>query len=511
MAGHEQRRNAAARRFLAREQRRQLLTPPVFPRVLNEECGVFGLIGDEGECATKIALGLHALQHRGQEAAGITTYDGKHFHSEKSLGLVSDHFMAEDVITELKGNAGIGHTRYSTTGGSGLRNVQPFYADLDRGGLALAHNGNLTNARTLRNDLIRQGRIFHTTSDTEIFVKLISQSRQLTIADRIADSAPIVEGAYALIALTQDHLIGLRDPVGIRPLVLGKLGTMPILSSETCALELIGAEFVREVAPGEMVICHADGMVESRQVFPPVAKSRPCVFELIYFARPNSFVEGNSVYELRKRLGAQLAAETPVEADVVCPIPDGGVPAAIGYANAAGLPYDMGLIRGHYSGRTFIQPTQELREMGVARKHSANKGVVEGKRVIMIDDSIVRGTTSRKLTRLLRDAGAKEVHFRIASPPIEWPDYYGIDMPSRDDLMAAKFSIEEIRDHIGADSLGYLSVDGLYTALGRGPRGEVPGFSDHCFTGDYPTPLTDRDSLKQIAKVEQLSFLAESG
>lgn len=509
MTGFEQRRQAAACRFLARAGRAEARAPHPQPK-LNEECGVFGIVGHDQDVASKVALGLHALQHRGQEAAGIATYDGKQFHIDKAHGLVSGHFMSEKVINALKGNGGIGHTRYSTTGGSDLRNVQPFYADLDRGGIALAHNGNLTNARTLRSELIRDGRIFHTTSDSEIFVKLISQSRQLTIAERITDSLPMVEGAYALIALTQDHLIGVRDPVGIRPLVLGKLGNASLLASESCAFDLIGAEFVREVEPGEMVICHKDGQVESRRIFPERERARPCVFELIYFARPNSFVENECVYEVRKRLGAKLAEESPVEADVIAPIPDGGVAAAIGYSNQSGKPYDMALIRGHYAGRTFIQPTQELREMGVARKLSANRGVVEGKRVVLIDDSIVRGTTSRKLTHLLRNAGAKEVHFRIACPPIAWPDYYGIDMPSRDELMAAKYSIEEIREQIGADSLAFLSLDGLYDALGRGARDpENPAFADHCFTGEYPTDRTDLERLKQVAKVEQLSFLAE--
>lgn len=503
------RRLAAQLRFLKRAQARAISAPDI-PRALNEECGVFGMIGHLNDAAGTIALGLHALQHRGQEAAGIATFDGEQFYTEKALGLVSSHFMSEKVVSQLKGNAGIGHTRYSTTGGAGLRNVQPFYADLDRGGLALAHNGNLTNARTLRSQLIREGRIFHTTSDSEIFVKLISQSRKLSIAERIMDSLPAIEGAYALIAMTHDAMIGVRDPVGIRPLVLGKLDNAPVLASETCAFDLIGAEFIREVEPGEMVICRADGNIESRQIF-PVSKARSCVFELIYFARPNSFIDGECVHELRKRLGAQLAKEAPVEADVISPIPDGGVPAAIGFSNQSGQSYDMALIRGHYAGRTFIQPTQELRELGVARKLSPNRGVVDGKRVVLIDDSIVRGTTSKKLTRYLRQAGAKEVHFRIACPPIQWPDYYGIDMPNREELMAANYSVEEIRQHIGADSLAFLSVDGLYEAFGKAPRNpDLPAFSDHCFTGKYPTSLTDLDRLKQVAKVEQLSFLAET-
>lgn len=511
MSHLEEKRTAARLRFLQREKNR-LASRPLPTRALNEECGVFGIIGAEADVAPLIALGLHALQHRGQEAAGIITFDGERFHQEKASGLVSNHFMDEQVYGTLKGRAGIGHTRYSTTGGSGLRNVQPFYADLDRGGLAFAHNGNLTNARTLRADLIREGRIFHTTSDSEIFVKLIAQSRKLTIPDRIVDSLPAIEGAYALQTLSNDTLVGVRDPVGIRPLVLGKKGQMSVLSSETCALEMIGAEFVREVAPGEMVVCHQDGTVTSRQIFPARERARPCVFEMIYFSRPNSFIEGDCVHEIRKSLGRQLAIEAPVEADIVSPIPDGGIPGAMGYAQQTGHVYDMALIRGHYAGRTFIQPTQELRELGVNKKFSANKGVVEGKRVVLIDDSIVRGTTSRNLTRMLRNAGAKEVHFRIASPPIKWPDYYGIDLPSRKELLAANYSIEEIRQQVDADSLEFLSLEGLYTALGHGPRDEAnPALTDHCFSGKYPTTLTDLDRQGHVAKVEQLSFLAESG
>ena len=342
--------------------------------------------------------------------------------------------------------------------------------------MAIAHNGNLTNAVTLRHQLIREGRIFHTTSDSELFVKLTSQSRKLSMPERVMDSLGAVEGAYALVVLTTDTLIGVRDPVGIRPLVLGKLGNAPVLASESCAFELIGAEFIRDVEPGEMVICRADGSVESRRCFPPVSHARPCIFELIYFARPNSFIDGESIYELRKRLGVQLAAESPVEADLVSPIPDSGMAAAIGFANRGQLPFEMGLIRSHYSKRTFIEPTQQMRELGVARKLSPNGGVVAGKRVVLIDDSLVRGTTSRKITSMLRKAGAKEVHFRIACPPIIYPDFYGINTPSQDELMAANHSVEEIRAEIGADSLAFLSLDGLYRALGKGPRqDDFPG------------------------------------
>jgi amidophosphoribosyltransferase len=503
-------RSASSTAFLRRERAQSLRTPPL-PRSLQEECGIFGILGLDRPAAPTVAMGLHSLQHRGQEAAGITTFDGEQFYSEKALGLVSHHFMTDDVLGPLKGHSGIGHTRYSTTGGAGLRNVQPFFADLDRGGLAIAHNGNLTNALTLRQELIRQGRIFHTTSDSEIFVKLIAQSRQITIPERILDALPQIEGAYALIVLTADALIGVRDPVGIRPLVLGSLDGKPVLASESCAFDLIGATFVRDVEPGEMVICRPDGRVESRRCFPAPTHARPCIFELIYFARPNSFIDGESVYELRKRLGAQLASEAPVEADLVAPIPDSGVAAAIGYANVSHLPYEMALIRGHYAGRTFIEPTQAMRELGVARKLSANMGVVRGKRVVLIDDSLVRGTTSRKITTMLRDAGAAEVHFRIACPPIVWPDFYGIDTPSREELMAANQSVAEMCRSIGADSLAFISLDGLYRALGKGPRqDDRPAFTDHCFTGQYPTALTDQNRLDRQAKVEQLSLLRET-
>jgi amidophosphoribosyltransferase len=504
------RSSARVAAFLRREAHAARRAPRL-PRELHEECGVFGIIGaGEDEASAKVALGLHALQHRGQEACGITTYDGSRFYSDKQLGLVAGAFTEAGTLDALRGGAGIGHTRYSTTGGTGLRNVQPLYADLDRGGMAVAHNGNLTNTHTLRSDLIRKGSIFHTTSDSELFLQLAALSRGLSMIDKVTDSLAAVEGAYALCVLTQHALLGVRDPQGIRPLVLGKLGGATVLASESCAFDLIGAEFVRDVAPGEMVICRPDGTVESRQVFSGLSP-RPCIFELIYFARPNSFIDGESVYDLRKRLGRRLAEEAPAEADLVSPIPDSGVPAAIGYAQASGLPYEMALIRSHYSGRTFIEPSQKIREAGVARKHSANTGVIRGKRVVLIDDSLVRGTTSRKITAMLREAGAAEVHFRIACPPIEHPDFYGIDTPSRDELMAATHGVEEMRDAIGADSLAFLTLGGLYEALGKGPRDAArPAFTDHCFTGDYPTPLTDQVRRSTVAKIEQLSLLRES-
>ncbi|MEE4213158.1 MAG: amidophosphoribosyltransferase [Parvularcula sp.] len=497
-----------AQAFLRRERRRQIDTPPL-PRALHEECGVFGIINAPSEAAPIVALGLHALQHRGQEAAGITTYHDNQFYSDKQLGLVADHFHGEEVLRRLPGTAGIGHTRYSTTGDGGLRNVQPLYADVDRGGIAIAHNGNLTNARVLRQQLISKGSIFHTTSDSELFVQLTALSRGLTLADKVIDAARSVEGAFALTVLTRDALIGVRDPVGIRPLVLGRLGDGFVLASESCAFDLIGAEFIRDVEPGEVVICGRDGSLQTRRLTVEQKSARPCIFELIYFARPNSFVDGESVYDIRKRLGRTLAGEAPIEADLVSPIPDSGVPAAIGFAQASGLPYEMALIRSHYSGRTFIQPDQAVREAGVARKHSANAGVVAGKRIVLVDDSLVRGTTSRKIIKMLRDAGAKEVHLRVACPPIRFPDFYGIDTPEKEELMASSHSIEEMRAEIGADSLAFLSLDGLYSALGKGPRQtDAPAFTDHCFTGDYPTPLADRD--RAVSTVEQLSFLREA-
>ncbi|MGV6819886.1 MAG: amidophosphoribosyltransferase [Parvularcula sp.] len=510
MAKFSAARRRAQLNFVAREAQQRNAVPPL-PRALREECGVFGIIGHVEDASTTVALGLHALQHRGQEAAGITTFDGKQFFSEKALGLVSENFMSDDVLAALPGDAGIGHTRYSTAGGGGVKNTQPFYADLNCGGIALAHNGNLTNAVALRQQLIEQGRIFHTTSDSELFLKLTALSDKPTLSERVADGLPAVEGAYALVVLTEDALIGVRDPVGIRPLVLGKLGLAHVLASESCAFDQIGAEFIRDVEPGEMVICRRDGSVESRRLFPRPDHARPCIFELIYFARPNSFMDGESIYQLRKRLGERLAQEAPVEADLVSPIPDSGVAAAIGYSIAGELPYEMSLIRSHYSGRTFIQPSQRMREMGVMRKLSANAGVVAGKRVVLIDDSLVRGTTSRTITRMLRNAGAKEVHFRIACPPIKWPDFYGIDTPSRSELMAATRTVDEIADAIGADSLAFLSLDGLYTALGKGPRrDDEPAFTDHCFTGEYPTRLVDEERREQDQAVKQLSLLNDS-
>ncbi len=483
----------------------------VADRELHEECGVFGIIGTD-DAATITALGLHALQHRGQEAAGVATYDGEHFHTERQLGLVSDNFSDADTFERLKGEAAIGHTRYSTQGDTVLRNVQPLYADLDQTGVAIAHNGNLTNAKLLRADLVRRGCIFQSTSDSEIFLQLTARSQYLSATDKLIEALKQVEGAYALAVLTPEGLIGARDPIGIRPLVLGELKGAPLLASETCALDIIGATFIRDVKPGEVVICRADGSVESRQISPAPAQARPCIFELIYFAKPNSIVDGQSVYELRKRLGERLAKEAPCDADLVSPIPDSGVPSAIGYAQKSDLPYEMALIRSHFIGRTFIEPEQKIREAGVARKHSANRGLIKGKSVVLIDDSIVRGTTSRKIAELLRDAGAREVHLRVACPPIQYPDFYGINTPSTEELLAVGRTVEEMRELIGVDSLAFLSLGGLYKAFRKGKRDETaPAFTDHCFTGDYPTRLTDRDETERNAMITQLSFLAESG
>ena len=477
---------------------------------LKEECGVFGVIGTK-DAAALTALGLHALQHRGQEAAGVATFDGERFHTERQLGLVSDHFSDAETLGRLVGSAAIGHTRYSTQGETVLRNVQPLYADLDQTGIAIAHNGNLTNAKTLRADLVRRGCIFQSTSDSEIFLQLTARSQYLSATDRLIEALKQVEGAYALTVLTPEGLIGARDPVGIRPLILGDLNGAPILASETCALDIIGAKFVRDIKPGEVVICAADGKIESRQVFPEPPQARPCIFELIYFAKPNSIVDGQSVYELRKRLGERLAKEAPCEADLVSPIPDSGVPAAIGYAQKSKLPYEMALIRSHFIGRTFIEPEQKIREAGVARKHSPNRGLIEGKRVVLIDDSIVRGTTSRKIAQMMRDAGAKEVHLRVACPPILHPDFYGINTPSHEELLAVDRSVEDMRELIGVDSLAFLSLEGLYKAFRKGHRDEsAPAFTDHCFTGDYPTRLIDRDESARNAMITQLSFLAET-
>jgi amidophosphoribosyltransferase len=478
---------------------------------LRLECGIFGVFGIR-DAAAVTALGLHALQHRGQEACGIASCDGANFHTERHVGLVGDVFTKPDRLQRLPGRGAIGHTRYSTTGGQGLRNVQPMFADLDSGGIAIAHNGNLTNFLTLRAELVSEGAIFQSTSDSEVILHLIARSRKPRIMDRFIEALWRIEGGYALVALTPKKLIGVRDPLGIRPLVLGELEGKYVLASETCALDMIGARFVRDIENGEVVVIDQHGKLESLKPFPEM-RARPCLFEYVYFARPDSKVNGKSVYDVRKRMGARLAQEHPAAADVVVPVPDSGVPAALGFAEACGLPFEMGIIRNHYVGRTFIQPTQGVRELGVRRKHSPNRTVLEGKRVILIDDSIVRGTTSVKIVRMVREAGAKEVHLRSASPPIKWPDFYGIDMPDRDKLLAATKSLEEMRQELEVDSLGFLSVEGLYDAMEAGPRDPLhPQFTDHYFTGDYPTRLLDREMAEaQNDTLErQLSLLASA-
>ena len=486
---------------------RKIKSIPAEDDRLREECGVFGVFGHPDAAAIS-ALGLHALQHRGQEAAGIVSFDGNHFYAERRLGLVSEHFTKASVLNKLVGTAAVGHVRYSTTGETILRNVQPLFADLAGGGFAIAHNGNLTNAMGLRNELVNQGAIFQSTSDTETILQLVARSQRIDTLSKLVDALFQIEGAYALVIMTNKKLIGVRDPLGIRPLVLGQLDGHFILVSETCALDIIGATFIREVENGEIVIITDKGL-ESIKPFPPL-KARPCIFEYIYFARPDSTVGGLSVYKCRKAFGVQLALESSIDADIVVPVPDSGVPAAIGYAEQASIPFELGIIRNHYVGRTFIEPSDTIRHLGVKLKHNANRGLVNGKRVILIDDSIVRGTTSIKIIQMMRDAGAAEVHMRVGAPPITHPDFYGIDTPHQKQLLAANYSLDEMCAHIGADSLAFLSIDGLYKAMGqtKGRDPINPSYTDHCFTGDYPTQLRDH---KNDAHIRQLSFLSEPG
>ena len=473
---------------------------------LHEECGVFGVY-NHPDAAALTALGLHALQHRGQEAAGIVTFDGDKFLSEKHLGLVSDHFSKPSVINRLQGKNSVGHNRYSTTGGTAYRNIQPLFADLWGGGFAIAHNGNITNALSLRYNLVKNGSIFQSTSDTETILQLVARSSADRTIKRLVDALLQIEGAYSLVILTNKKLIGARDPFGIRPLVLGSLDGSYILCSETCALDIIGADFVREIEPGEVVIITENG-IESINPFSKTEK-RLDLFEYIYFSRPDSVLDGKSVYDCRKSFGNVLAKEFPVNADIVVPVPDSGVPAALGYSEQSKIPFELAIIRNHYVGRTFIQPSQSSRHSSVKLKHNPNKSSVNGKNIILIDDSIVRGTTSVKIIQLMRDAGAKKVHMLIASPPIKYPDFYGIDTPETEQLLAANHSINDMCSFIGADSLGFLSLDGLYKAMGyeNGRDNNNPQFTDHCFTGDYPTDLKD---YKDEKIQEQLSLLSDS-
>ena len=471
---------------------------------LHEECGVFGIFGSP-DASTLTTLGLHALQHRGQEGAGIVTFDGNKFNGVRRPGLVGDNFNKPEIISRLPGRNAIGHVRYSTTGDSILKNIQPLFADLAVGGFACAHNGNLTNASMLRKKLVNDGSIFQTTSDTETILQLVARSKRVPMVDKIIDALFQVQGAYALVILTNKKLIGVRDPHGIRPLVLGDLNGAPVLASETCALDIIGAKYVRDVENGEIVIISESG-IESVKPF-PVVKERPCIFERIYFSRPDSIVDGKTVYYYRKNLGEQLAIENIVNADVVIPVPDSGVPAALGFAQKANIPFELGIIRNHYVGRTFIEPTQNIRQFGVKLKHSANKSYIENKKVVLIDDSIVRGTTARKIVKMIYDAGATEVHFGISCPPITHPDFYGIDTPDYDELLASKKSVEEMRESIGATSLFFLSLNGTYKAMGHKERNaSEPQFTDHCFTGDYPTQLLDNE---QGTTSKQYSLLTE--
>ena len=470
---------------------------------IREKCGVFGIYNIEDASAVT-ALGLHALQHRGQEGCGIVSFDGKNFHSEKRQGLVGDNFTNKEVLKKLPGKFAIGHNRYSTTGETSLRNIQPFFADLYGGGITIAHNGNLTNAIGLRENLVKDGAIFRTTSDTETIVQLIAKSKRIKIIDKIIDALFQIQGGYALTIMTNKKLIGVRDPLGIRPLVLGKIKNSYVLASETCALDIIGAKFIREVENGEIIVVEKNNF-QSIKPFPK-KKSRPCIFEYIYFARPDSLLNGKCAYEYRKNIGFQLAKESEDIGDIVVPVPDSGVPAALGFAQYRKMNFEYGLIRNHYVGRTFIEPTQNIRSLGVKLKLSANMSSIKNKSVILIDDSLVRGTTCHKIVKMLYESGAKEVHVRIASPEIKHPDFYGIDMPSKKELLAANKNLKEMREFIKADSLKFLSLDGLYKAVCSQARNKLyPQFTDHYFTGEYPVERIDQLENK---KVSQLSLLS---
>jgi amidophosphoribosyltransferase len=467
---------------------------------LREECGIFGVIGAK-DAAAMTALGLHALQHRGQEAVGIVSFDGTEFYARRGIGHVAQVFSSNDSFAELPGGMASGHVRYSTTGGSGLRNVQPLFADLAAGGFSIAHNGNISNAMSLKRSLVQKGSIFQSTSDTEVIVHLIATSRYPTLLKRFIDALQLVEGAYSLICMTPKRMVACRDPLGIRPLVMGKIGDAVVFASETVALDVVGADFVREVEPGELVEVTQDGRILSHRPFGN-HEARPCIFEHVYFSRPDSVTGGKSVYQVRKQIGVELAKEAPADADLVIPVPDSGVPAAIGYAQQSGIPFELGIIRSHYVGRTFIQPEDGARHADVKRKHNANRALVEGKRIVLIDDSIVRGTTSMKIVQMMRDAGAAEVHMRVASPPTEHSCFYGVDTPERSKLLAARMDVQGMAEFIQADSLAFVSIDGLYRAVGESGRNAArPQHCDACFTGEYPTRLTDlsdRENPQQL-------------
>ncbi|MBY5362541.1 amidophosphoribosyltransferase [Rhizobium leguminosarum] len=485
---------------------------PLDGDTLHEECGVFGILGHP-DAAALTALGLHALQHRGQEAAGIVSFDGKRFYQERHMGLVGDHYTNPMTLARLPGSITIGHTRYSTTGEVAMRNVQPLFAELEEGGIAIAHNGNFTNGLTLRRQIIATGAICQSTSDTEVVLHLIARSRHASTSDRFIDAIRQMEGGYSMLAMTRTKLIAARDPTGIRPLVMGEFDGKPIFCSETCALDIIGAKFIRDVENGEVIICEIqpDGSIsiDARKPSKPQPE-RLCLFEYVYFARPDSVVGGRNVYTTRKSMGMNLAKESPVDGDVIVPVPDGGTPAALGYAQQSGIPFEYGIIRNHYVGRTFIEPTQQIRAFGVKLKHSANRAMIEGKRVVLVDDSIVRGTTSLKIVQMIREAGAREVHVRVASPMIFFPDFYGIDTPDAEKLLANQYAdVEAMAKYIGADSLAFLSIDGLYRAVGGEDRNPArPQFTDHYFTGDYPTRLLDKNGESMGNKI---SMLASNG
>ena len=473
-----------------------------FDPKIKEECGVFG-ISNAKDASALTALGLHALQHRGQEGCGIVSFNGKEYFSEKRFGLVGDNFNKEKVLKKLQGDFAIGHNRYSTTGENTLRNIQPFFADTNAGGIGVAHNGNLTNSISLRKKLVDEGAIFYTTSDTETIVQLIAKSKRSKTIDKIVDAIFQIQGGYALVMLTQTSLVGVRDPYGIRPLVIGKLKDSYVLASETCALDIIGAKFVREVENGEIVLIEKN---ELKSIKPfPLKKVRPCVFEYIYFARPDSMLNGKTAYEYRKNLGSELAKENDINADIVVPVPDSGNAAALGFAQHLKIKFELGLVRNHYVGRTFIEPSQKIRSLGVKLKLNANQSTIKGKKIILVDDSLVRGTTSHKIVKMLYDAGAEEVHVRIACPEIKFPDFYGVDTPTKKELLAANKNNQEICQYIGAKSLKFLSINGMYRAIGFDQRNEsYPQLTDHYFTGDYPVKPIDElgDS-----KITQLSLL----
>ena len=470
------------------------LSTPFDDDKLREECGVFGVVGVQ-EAANFVALGLHALQHRGQEAGGIITFSPEQgFQSAHRFGLVRDNFTRASLMETLPGSIGLGHVRYSTTGSKGataIRDVQPFFGEFAMGGAAIAHNGNITNAEAIRRELIERGSIFQSSSDSECIIHLMARSIQKTIAERLKDALRRVEGAFSIVAMTRTKLIGVRDALGVRPLVLGRIGDGWALSSETCALDIIGADFVREIEPGEMVVIEGSAIASSRPF--ERSASRFCIFEQVYFSRPDSILGGRSVYETRRQIGVELAREAPVEADLVCPVPDSGTPAAIGYSQESGIPFAMGIVRNQYMGRTFIEPSEQIRNMGVRLKLNVNRALVAGKRIVLVDDSVVRGTTSQKIKEMILEAGAREVHFRIASPPTSWPCFYGVDTPERAKLLAARMSEDEMRDFIGVESLKFISLDGLYRAAGEagGRNAACPQFCDACFSGEYPVAPAD--------------------